>query len=205
MTNFTYKNELSHYGIQGQQWGIRRYQNEDGTLTPEGKAHYGYGSAKEYSKALNKLDSSMNQMRVSRRKAANARNRTARQMSIARSKADADPYNESKERKYQKLASEFNRRKSEVDKIDEQLKTGQTAAERIAKQAEKDGYTVDSKEVYKYTATGKDWVTSAAGTILATGLAVALGSPYTMVSVPGTVVKGNRYSVKDPSNKDKKQ
>lgn len=31
---------LSHYGIKGQQWGIRRFQNEDGTLTEEGKARY---------------------------------------------------------------------------------------------------------------------------------------------------------------------
>jgi hypothetical protein len=40
----TYKeadmSELYHYGIKGQKWGIRRYQNEDGTLTPEGKKRY---------------------------------------------------------------------------------------------------------------------------------------------------------------------
>lgn len=29
---------LSHYGIKGQKWGVRRFQNSDGTLTPEGKA-----------------------------------------------------------------------------------------------------------------------------------------------------------------------
>lgn len=31
-------NELSHHGILGQKWGVRRYQNRDGTLTEEGKA-----------------------------------------------------------------------------------------------------------------------------------------------------------------------
>lgn len=31
------KDELCHHGIKGMKWGIRRYQNEDGTLTPEGK------------------------------------------------------------------------------------------------------------------------------------------------------------------------
>ncbi len=28
---------LKHHGIKGQRWGIRRFQNEDGSLTPRGK------------------------------------------------------------------------------------------------------------------------------------------------------------------------
>lgn len=28
---------LMHYGIKGQKWGIRRYQNEDGSYTPAGR------------------------------------------------------------------------------------------------------------------------------------------------------------------------
>lgn len=32
--------ELYHWGIKGMRWGIRRYQNPDGTLTPEGRARY---------------------------------------------------------------------------------------------------------------------------------------------------------------------
>ena len=34
----THPNYISHHGIKGQHWGIRRYQNEDGTYTAEGKA-----------------------------------------------------------------------------------------------------------------------------------------------------------------------
>ena len=34
---FMSDNELLHYGIKGMRWGIRRYQNPDGSLTPTGK------------------------------------------------------------------------------------------------------------------------------------------------------------------------
>lgn len=33
-------NNLYHYGIKGQKWGRRRYQNQDGSLTVEGKKRY---------------------------------------------------------------------------------------------------------------------------------------------------------------------
>lgn len=32
--------ELYHHGIKGMRWGVRRYQNEDGSLTPAGERHY---------------------------------------------------------------------------------------------------------------------------------------------------------------------
>ena len=40
MWQYNYTNELTHYGILGMKWGVRRYQNKDGTLTPAGKKRY---------------------------------------------------------------------------------------------------------------------------------------------------------------------
>lgn len=41
-------NELYHHGVKGQKWYVRRWQNEDGSLTPAGRIHYGYGTMKMY-------------------------------------------------------------------------------------------------------------------------------------------------------------
>ena len=37
------QSELYHHGTKGQKWGVRRYQNPDGSLTDEGRRRYGYG------------------------------------------------------------------------------------------------------------------------------------------------------------------
>lgn len=39
-----YTSELYHHGIIGQKWGVRRYQNEDGSLTNSGKRRYNNGT-----------------------------------------------------------------------------------------------------------------------------------------------------------------
>lgn len=38
-----YSDYLAHYGVKGQKWGVRNWQNEDGTYTDAGKNHYGWG------------------------------------------------------------------------------------------------------------------------------------------------------------------
>lgn len=51
-------NYLSHHGIKGMRWGVRRYQNEDGSLTSAGKKRYGEGgtkTAKQYERRINDL------------------------------------------------------------------------------------------------------------------------------------------------------
>ena len=49
--NYTYPNYICHHGIKGMKWGVRRYQNDDGTLTAAGKKRAAKSLTKEYRKS----------------------------------------------------------------------------------------------------------------------------------------------------------
>jgi len=42
-----YDKYLEHHGIIGQKWGVRRFQDKDGSYTQAGRERYGYGPARE--------------------------------------------------------------------------------------------------------------------------------------------------------------
>ena len=49
--------DLRHHGIKGQKWGVRRFQNDDGSLTAAGRKRYGDGkgsSVEDYQNAIKK-------------------------------------------------------------------------------------------------------------------------------------------------------
>ena len=57
----TRSDELCHHGIKGQKWGVRRFQNKDGSLTPAGEKRYGDGgpigqTPKQQTKKSNSID-----------------------------------------------------------------------------------------------------------------------------------------------------
>lgn len=59
MWQYNYSPELYHYGVLGMKWGVRRYQNKDGSLTKAGKKKYGtltpirYDESEDYAKLPN--------------------------------------------------------------------------------------------------------------------------------------------------------
>lgn len=89
-----YSDELCHWGVKGMKWGVRRYQNKDGSLTPAGKKR-----AESYrQKELTRLDKTYDTTRLDKRI-----HKTAQK--ISNKMADASP----DDKRYNKLVDKAKR------------------------------------------------------------------------------------------------
>lgn len=89
--------QLKHHGVKGQKWGVRRYQNKDGTLTSEGKKHYGKGGDAK-SKSAAELE----------REHSRAFDARWNMQKALTDKAAADPNDPLRERVYKSLKEDLN-------------------------------------------------------------------------------------------------
>lgn len=143
---------LQHHGIKGQKWGRRRFQYENGILTPEGRARYDVGpmekaSARKIKKALNKADNMLSDTRY-------VKKRVERKMSKLQEKADKAKA-KGKERKLERINKKLdaqNEKRKAASKTEAEMK--KIIKDTIDKSV-KAGYNIKSKEVLKSANEGK--------------------------------------------------
>lgn len=68
---------LAHHGIKGQKWGVRRFQNEDGSLTSAGEKRYGEGGDRKRNNLAKNVEASRALASASGRMAKRAEARAA--------------------------------------------------------------------------------------------------------------------------------
>ena len=104
--------ELYHHGILGQKWGVRRFQNSDGTLTDEGKRRYAKTIQKKLQKEVNnnKVQLYRSGQDLLEQKRANALNELISKETLEKiqsSKQELNNYIESKEVNWDKVESDI--------------------------------------------------------------------------------------------------
>lgn len=105
-------NELYHHGIKGQKWGVRRFQNLDGTLTPEGQKRYqnnDQGGSKKVTK--NEYTEQEFQKKVS------GQFKSALQKATTSSKKHANQYDKVDKEVYEKYKKEAQKQGLDPDNV----------------------------------------------------------------------------------------
>ena len=164
---------IAHHGIQGQKWGVRRFQNEDGSLTEAGKSRYSTSSASSTAKSLNRIERE------------NAKLKTKK--AITDIKAEK-AYQKGEDDKYNKL----NEKSKEYG---DAIKAGEKLTKKLISDAEKQGLTVGSIDKNYYTHMGRMAAAQAIAGIPATLTVAAIDSYCAKAygNEAGGFVAGKKY------------
>lgn len=192
-----YRSYLMHHGIKGQKWGVRRFQNEDGSYTSAGKSRYGVGSKEaisayrsSYDKASSmgdKADEKWRETQAARKQI--GRTAIGRTIASARNKTEAA-------KKYNKLYDEWSNMQDAADEqwrdSDAKYKmTGRNRLERVANNIKYDMKPLTSEQKAARNAKIKKVAIAVAGTA-----AVAAGTYAAHKYLKGTMKEADSLLAK---------
>lgn len=146
-------NELYHFGVKGMKWGVRRYQNQDGSLTPKGKKHYGDMSDDKLQKSLYK------QVKKARSNQSNWSNKWNVNNTIGKnSKTVQDRYREDLQKYHS--SDEYKRAMKKMSELDKKAEKGTIDLDQYNKQYEKirkSIYSPDLDTSVRITSRGREY------------------------------------------------
>ena len=184
-----YSDELYHHGIKGQKWGVRRFQNLDGTRTAAGKERYYnsiLGSSRKIKKTLNKIDQKQAEATVKMNKVAAKQDKLGEKLLKRMDQGNT---------KTPGLERKIESTRNKLTKLHDRIENYKTMSNEIIGKATDLGYTVKSKEVVRSVGRGKKIAAGVLGVIGAATIA-AVGFPEAGVTFYGSNFVG--YGVASP-------
>ena len=186
---------IEHHGVKGQKWGVRRYQYENGLLTPEGRRRLGFDpkgglqTKRQFKKALNRADDLLADTAYSKHKAQTKYDKVSSKAEKLKSKMSKrdDGGSNRQNKKLDRLNKKASELKSTINATDATTKQINNLVNKTINDAVKKGYTIKSKEVIKDAEYGRHVAAAYFGG------AVHEGASYAWTR--GSMNVGKRYKV----------
>lgn len=197
-----YNNQLQHHGIKGMHWGVRRFQNEDGTLTAQGRRRYQKGEKMDEndssdSKTTRKVKHDYNTMSDSQflRKY-----KASKETYRKRVNKHGDPLNTKKQRLLTRQEDKFYKQVDKVQGLNRQINKAREFMDDARVKGDSRSANALSESIRKCSEMKLNSVSKADsytnGRNKASKLAKELSSEYTVAYNPIT----NRYSLKSKAD-----